>query len=202
MFKIALPLIFILGSILGFVFFVNPQYKIAKENDAKLEKVNDALKKAAELRQYRDKLMIERGKISNVDLDRITKMVPDGVENIGLIIEMNNIARNKGMELLNPTIGASVGVNANQAGNQGSQGLQSQDPALQTGLDTGPDGGTYGSLSMTFSVNTTYEKFIDFLQELERSLRLVDVTDIKFSAPDPETNRTNFDVTLKTYWLR
>lgn len=195
MFKIALPVIFILASIAGFVFYVNPEYKSAKKDNEKLIRVNDALKQANELRDLRDKLAEERKKISDQDLVRISRMIPDGVENIGLIIEMNNIARDKGMELLNPTIGPSVGGAAPAGGADAN-------PALATSLDVGPDGSNHGALEMSFGVNTTYEKFIDFLKELERSLRLVDVKEITFSAPDSKTGRTTFSVTIETYWLK
>lgn len=193
MFKIALPVIFILSSIAGFVFYVNPEYQKAKADNERLVRVNNALQQANELRDIRDKLAEERKKISDEDLVRITRMIPDGVENIGLIIEMNNIARDKGMELLNPTIGASVGT----AGAQGAQ-----NPALATGINIGPDGTNHGALTMSFGVNTTYEKFIDFLKELERSLRLVDVKEVSFAAPDAKTGRTTFNVTIETYWLK
>ncbi len=182
MFRVALPIIFILSSVGIFVFFTSPKYQETKTNSAQLEKITDALKKANQLRDIRDRLAEERKNISGDDLTRISKMLPDSVENIGLIIELNNIARDKGMELLNPSIdgGATTG----------------------SSVDIGPDNKKFGSLRMTFSVNTTYEKFIDFLKELERSLRLVDVTSVTFASPDPKTGRTNFGVTIQTYWLK
>lgn len=147
-----------------------------------LTKIGDALKKANELRDIRDRLAEERNGISEADLNRISKMLPDSVENIGLIIELNNIARDKGMELLNPSIDGG-----------GSSGAS---------VDIGPDNKKFGSLRMSFGVNTTYEKFIGFLKELEKTLRLVDVTNVNFSSPDPKTGRANFSVTIQTYWLK
>lgn len=182
MFRIILPIICIAGAVSIFVFFTNPKYQETKINSAQLDKLADALDKANQLRDIRDRLAEERRNIDPKDLNRITKMIPDSVENIGLIIELNNIARDKGMELLNPSIegGGSTGV----------------------ATDVGPDNKKFGSIRMTFSVNTTYEKFIDFLKELERSLRLVDVTNVSFSAPDSKTGRSNFGVTIQTYWLK
>ncbi len=188
--RIFLPILFLIASIGSFVFFTNPTYQEAKNNNASLARITDALKKANQLRDIRDKLAIERNNISDVDLNRITKMVPDSVENIGLIIELNNIARDKGMELLNPSIGGG-GTTAAPTAGSGSGGV-----------DIGPDNKKFGSLKMSFSVNTTYEKFIDFVQTLERSLRLVDVTSITFAAPDAKTGRSNFSVTIQTYWLK
>lgn len=155
-------------------------YKSTKAMSTELESISSALDKASQLRAIRDKLAIDRNKITELDLIRINKMLPDSVENIGLIIEMNNIARDKGMELLNPSI--------TDAGNSSSS--------------VGPDSKKYGSITMAFIVNTTYERFIEFIQELERSLRLVDVVQVGFGAADERTGRTNFSVTIQTYWLK
>lgn len=195
MFKILLPVIFILGSIGGFVFYVNPAYKTAKLNNEKLASINDALDKANQLSDLRDKLADERKKISPEDLDRIVKMVPDSVENIALIIYLNNIARDKGMDLLNPSFG---GGPSDASGQQAAVGAAT----TPSGLNIGPDGKSHGSMTLSFGVNTTYEKFIDFLKELERSLRLVEIKEVNFSAPNPDTGRTTFNVTLETYWLK
>ncbi len=182
MFRVALPIIFILSSVGIFVFFTNPKYQETKANNIELEKISGALKKANQLRDIRDRLTEERKNISETDLNRISKMIPDSVENIGLIIELNNIARDKGIELLNPSITGGATVD--------------------TAADIGPDNKKFGSLQMSFSVTTTYENFIEFLKELERSLRLVDVNSISFSAPDPKTGRSSFAVVIQTYWLK
>jgi hypothetical protein len=179
MFKILLPIIFIIGAIGSFVFYTKDLYSQTKLMNQELQSISGALDKATQLRVMRDKLAIERNSISPADLARINKMLPDGVENIGLIIEMNNIARDKGMELLSPSISEA-----------------SPDAGV------GPDSTKYGSIKMTFGVNTTYDKFMDFLKELERSLRLVDVMSISFGAPDEATGRSNFNLTIQTYWLK
>lgn len=179
MFKLLIPIIFILGSIASFMFYTNETYKETKLQNSELQNISGALDKAAQLRAIRDKLAFERNSITTADLIRINKMLPDSVENIGLLIEMNNIARDKGMDLVNPSIAESSGVS-----------------------DVGPDNTKYGSIKMTFGVNTTYEQFIDFLNTIENSLRIVDVMDISFGAPDDRLGRANFNLTIQTYWLK
>lgn len=180
MFKIILPVFMILASIASFIFYTNDKYKEAQVSNIKLEKISDALKKANQLQGVRDALGEKYKQIPAADLERLTRMLPNSVENIGLIIELNNIANDKGLELLSPSISES---SANSS-------------------IVGPDSKKYGSIGMTFSINSTYERFLDFLQELERSLRLVDVTNLSFTAPDAKTGRSNFSVTLQTYWLK
>lgn len=179
MFRIILPIIFILGSIASFVFYTKDTYSETKALNAELQSISGALDKATQLRAVRDKLAIERNSISKEDLARINKMLPDSVENIGLIIEMNNIAREKGIELLSPSISDVSDAGA-----------------------VGPDSKAYGSIKMTFGVSTTYDQFMSFLNELEQSLRLVDVVSLSFGAPDEKTGRANFNLTIQTYWLK
>ncbi len=186
MFKLLLPIFMILASIVGFFMFTKPMYIEAKENNAKLEQISSAMKKAQQLSDIRNRLTEKYNQIPKTDLERIKRMLPDSVENIGLIIEFNNIANAKGVELLNPSIsGGSIG------------------PAPTTGAAAlTSDGKKYGSIGMTFGVTTTYDKFIDFLNELENSLRLVDITSLTFNSPDERTGVTTFSVGLQTYWLK
>lgn len=172
----------ILASIVGFFMYTKPLYSEATVNNEQLQKVTDALNKAKQLSDIRNRLTEKYNKISPVDLDRIKKMLPDGVENIGLIIELNNIANSKGLELLNPAISGGGPTTSTTGG--------------------GSDTKKYGSITMSFSVTTTYDKFIDFLQELENSLRLVDVTNLTFSAPGDRDGAATFNVTFQTYWLK
>ena len=108
-------------------------------------------------------------------------MLPDAVDNVGLIIDMQNIAANRGMLLKGARVteGGAVG--------DAAQGL-------------GPDASKYGTITMTFVVNTTYENFSVFLKDLESSLRLLDVTSLSFSST--KEGRYDYSVTLQTYWLK
>ncbi len=112
-------------------------------------------------------------------------MIPDSVENIGLIIDLNNIANAKGVELLNPSISGGGGGGTPVAGSGASS-----------------DGKKYGSITLAFGVTTTYDKFLDFIKELENTLRLVDITGLSFPAPDEKTGISTFSITMQTYWLK
>ena len=64
----------------------------------------------------------------------------------------------------------------------------------------GADTSKYGTVGISFSVSATYEKFQDFLADLEKSLRLVEITDLSVSGNN--TGLYDFSVGLKTYWLK
>jgi hypothetical protein len=64
-------------------------------------------------------------------------------------------------------------------------------------IDVG--GNIYNSFLLSFAVTTSYENFLLFIQDLETSLRLVDVVNISFS--ESITNEYEFEVNVRTYWL-
>ena len=103
----------------------------------------------------------------------------DAVENVGLIIDINNIAAKYGMSIKNTRINGASSDKSNS---------------------TGPNSNKYGSITMSFVVSTTYENFLAFLSDLEASLRLVDVTSLSFSSA--QQGRYDYNITLQTYWLK
>lgn len=177
--RLFLPIVFILVSIGLFVGFTNPQYQAIKLRDAEQQKIQEANKKAAQLRAVRETLTQERNQISEIDIQKMKKLIPDGVENVGLIIDINNIAAKYGVNIKNTRV------------NEGS---------TNRGDVLGPDGTRYGSISLSFTINTSYENFLAFLRDLESSLRLVDVTTLAFAST--KDGKYDFNVTLQTYWLK
>ena len=70
---------------------------------------------------------------------------------------------------------------------------------LETGK-IGQDFSKYGTVGLSFSVNSSYDNFQNFLADLEKSLRLVDISDLSVAGND--TGIYDFSVGLKTYWLK
>lgn len=177
--KLLLPIIFILVSIGIFVGFVNPQYQNIKLRDVEQQKIQEANKKAAQLRAVRERLTEDRNQISEVDIQKLKKLLPDGVENVGLIIDINNIAAKYGVNIKNTRI---------------NEGSSSRGDVL------GPDATKYGSISLAFTITTSYDNFLAFLRDLEKSMRLVDVTSVSFVSN--KDDKYDFNITLQTYWLK
>lgn len=176
-----MPFIFIGASIAGFFLYTNPQYQAVKAEAASYKAIVEANAKAAELRAVREKLTGDRTKISEENVDKLVKMLPDGVENVGLIINIDDIAGKYGLKIKNTRVNeTSSRVTAAGA--------------------IGPDSTKYGTISMTFSITAPYSQFLVFLRDLESSQRLVDVTNLSFSASKVDTY--DFNVTIQTYWLK
>lgn len=181
--KILTQIFFIAATIAAFIFYINPTYALIQEKQAEFQRLDEANTKAAELRDKREKLIADRKKINNVQLDNLTKFLPDGVENVRLIIDVKYIA--------NKVISQDI---------KGAKVMGTAAKATGNGAVVSADGKKYGAIGLNFGVTTTYDKFILFLQSLEDNLRLVDVSDISFTAADGDNY--DFNVTLQTYWLK
>jgi Tfp pilus assembly protein PilO len=176
-----MPIIFIVAAIAGFFMYTNPKYQDLKAKMADYQKIIEANNKATTLRAVRQKLNDDRNRIPEVDVDKLTKMLPDSVENVGLIIDLDNIASKYGMRIRNTKIGD---ISATRGGN-GS---------------VGPDARKNGAITLSFSVTSSYDNFLIFLRDIESSVRLLDVTALTFSSA--KEGRYDFNITLQTYWLK
>jgi len=118
-------------------------------------------------------------------LARLQKLLPDTVDNVRLIIDMDEIAKRYGL-----TIG-NVRLDETKVTKSGAK----DSTATITGGESG-----YGTIPMGFSVTADYDTFLSFLEDLETSLRIIDITNIGLK---PGANNIySFDVSLKTYWLK
>lgn len=176
-----MPLIFILVSVGVFIFFVDPQYNEIKEINKTIEENRDLIELAEELRRERDTLQEQYNNISSQDREKLLKILPDTVDNVRLILDINNIAEDFGIAITN------IGVQGNEE-QQGGGSL------------TDKSGKNYGTIGITFSVSARYDVFKQFMQKLENSMRLVDIESFSVSTGDGVFY--NFNVSMNTYWLK
>lgn len=181
--RFILPIILIVVSIGLFVAYIDPQYQKVKVLSAQAAEYDDALSKAKELRTTRDQLLSKRNTFSTDNLNRIAHALPENVDNIRLIIDINNIASRHGLSL--KSISAAQVSDSSRTRNE---------------LAVGNSGDPLGSVTVNFVVGANYDTFLVFLHDLEHSLRLVDVESIEFASPVQGTD-TDYTVSLRTYWL-
>ena len=182
------PLILIIISVGVFFYFIDPQRleytklsEVKIENEKRLEDVKTLEKEFAVLQE-------KYKKISNEEKEKLNKVLPETVDNVRLILDINNIADNYGIVIRNINVsGGPIG--------------EEQENTQNTKRSTTENNNTaYGVISLGFSVVATYDVFKSFMQDLEKSLRVVDITD--FSVSTGEGEFYNYSVKLNTYWLR
>ncbi len=190
--NLILPLILIASSIAVFFGYVDPNYKgngTQNSSDyskagvvflqSELTKYSDILNSSTKIISQRDSLVAKKNTISDANTSRLERLLPNNIDNIRLIIEISKIAEGRSLTVKNVSVG---------------------DMAKTTSTNIGPDNSLYGTMSLKFTVNSSYNNFINFLQDLESNLRLLDITDISFTSTD--SGFYDFSISLNTYWLK
>ncbi|MCX6715966.1 MAG: hypothetical protein NT077_03035 [Candidatus Taylorbacteria bacterium] len=178
--------------------------------DANLVKVkNDqlalALNNAEEIIKSREAVVAQYTSISKEDRDKLDKMIPSAVDNIRLVIDLNNLAKSNQLSLTD--VKASIPSNSNKGfGSSGVKSSSSLPPPPTPGMSQGFAPSQYltepilDKVNITFKTTATYQQFIDFLQDIEMNLRIMDLSKLSIKVSDADTY--DFDVEFQTYWLR
>ncbi len=177
--KTILPIFLIVAGAGLFFGYISPTYTKISTVKAEASNYDQALQKSKELLSARDILVTKYNEnFSAEDLLRLERLVPDTVDNVRLVLDIDNIAARYGMVIKNVRVNTETEDKKN----------------------LGPDDEIFGSIMLTFSVNTSYPNFVQFIRDLENSLRLVDVVGISFKSTESSVN--DYEVTIQTYWLK
>ena len=99
-----MPIILIGIAASLFFMFTNPIYNDISILKTTLASYNEALDNSKALENERDKLTAKYNAINPDDLTKLQKLLPENVDNIRLILEIEQIAAPYGMTLTNPEI--------------------------------------------------------------------------------------------------
>jgi Tfp pilus assembly protein PilO len=154
------------------------QEKVASYDKALLASEAFA-KKEADLISQRDAIPVE-------SLDRFKVFLPDSVNNVKLILDLNELAKSSGVTITNFVVKDAAISSTPQNNSQSSLSLESTEP-----ID---------SLDISIAATGTYDSFRVFLGAAEKSLRLLDVVDI--GVRNSTTGVYTYEITFRLYWLR
>ncbi len=213
-----MPIILIGISIAVFFAFFNPIYNNIGKLRAQVASYDEALKNSKKLENERDKLTAKKNAIDAENLAKLKKLLPENIDNIRLILEIEKIASPYGMVLkdvkYNPTSKDKKDVGSE------STGVAQGDGAVQSAPKD------YGVWDLEFSTMGTYNNFLSFIRDLENNLRIVDISAIDFSSNTGTGTGTGtgasagasggssstsssssagfykYDFKIKTYWLK
>lgn len=160
------------------------------ETKAAIKNDEQALAAADEYKAKQNTLASARNAIDPENLARISTFLPDSVDNVGLILDINALAARSGLSLSN------IDVVANDASaartNTKAPPPAAALPVARTNL--------VGSVDISLSAIGAYTALQSFLIGIEKSARLLDVRDIVVKGSD--TGIYNYQMTLRLYWLR
>lgn len=183
-----------------FFFYTKPTYDSVRSIGAQVDQYDAALDKASELQQLKQSLLSRYNAFNSNDLDRLRRFLPDHVDNVRLILDLDSLAGRYRLGLQNVDVSGSSGASSAKS---------------QTALGAiAASGQKYDSLTLKFTTHGTYTAFLQFITDLESSLRVVDLVSLSISSNTPGTSgpsgakqtvgepQYTYDVTLRTYWLK
>lgn len=171
-----LSLIIAIGVFFG---YVSPTWNgsIATLSSA-IASDNQALTAANNYAARENQLASAENAIDPANLAKLDAFLPNSVDNVGLILDLNALAARSGLSL------ANVDVTNPQTASQSAGAPESP----------------VGSVDLTLSAVGTYAALGQFLSGVEASARLLDVRDLTVKGSD--TGVYSYQMKLRLYWLR
>lgn len=184
-----LLLLIIAVSVGVFVTFIVPRYKQVQVMRSDVASFDSRLATAQRLKQSREELIARYNSITKTDLDNLKVLLPDTVDNIRLIIQLDSLATKNGMSSLR---GVEYDTSKTEVQNKPDTPQTTQKP--------------YGEFTMSFTTTGQYKNFLSFVSDLEQNLRLVDISSVQFNlaenSKDSLGSSLSYKITIKTYWLK
>jgi len=179
--RFVLSIIMIIAALGAIFFFIAPRVSGISELRASEHEFTVALDNARRLDETRQQLLDRYNAFNADDLKRLKVMLPGNIDNVKLIIELDALASQYGLPLQNISVEEDKTAQDVQVIEQG--------------------GGDYGKVQLKFSVRGPYVQFVDFIDSLEHSLRIIDVRNLTFQATE-RTDVYQYNLDIETYWLK
>lgn len=193
-----IPIILICASIAGFIFYVMPMYSEVNTLRTDVASYDQALSNSKDLQETRDNLIASYKVIPKEDKDRLNRFLPNTVNNIELILEIQHIASKHNLSIKNISFVPPTAESA-----------ESPETTKTTKNTKSQSASNFGTFDLDFKTRSDYATFKLFMADLEQNLRLIDIVSVSFTVPeatikDPtfDPNLYDFSLKIKTYWLK
>lgn len=192
--KIIISILALVVAAALFIGYTRPTYERIQAVQDDITQFDQALEKSRELQELKRGLLSRYNTFTENDLSRLNRLLPDHVDNVRLVLDLDNLASRYGMAVQNVLI---------------SRGTEEEQVATVLGA-LGTQSSKYDSLNMQFATVGTYSNFVRFLEDLEASLRIVDLVGLTIeptTITDEDGNELEeplyeYNVAIRTYWLK
>ena len=202
------PILIFIASIGLFVGYTLPSYHKINNLKSGEQSYDTAIDNSIKYRQTKESLASQYSQIGQSDIDRLKKMLPDTLDNVRLVIDLEKIANESSLVFKNVQYNAEL----NKKEKNQESGVQSPHGSVlpsanSVDVATPADAMPYGVALITFTVQGPYENFLTFLAKAESSLRIIDVTSVAFASNDTvdvkkAIDEYDYNITIRTYWLK
>ncbi len=198
--KIFFPISIVTISVIIFFVVINPLYNNIKSLKNDVSTYNNALNSSTNLQKRRNSLLEKYRNISQKNKNRLDDFLPNTVNNIKFILEIERIANLHGMPLTDIKFEDRQNENSNNV-SLGSKMVISNNISNSK---------SYGVFPVEFITEGSYNSFILFLKDIEHNLRIMDIKSISFAVPNSAVkignginpNIYSYKLNIQTYWLK
>jgi Tfp pilus assembly protein PilO len=182
-----LPLLALMISVGIFFAYIKPTWSgpIADTKTA-IAQNDSALKAAKKYNETKNALASEYNSIDQEALARLSTFLPDSVNNVSLILDINALAARSGLSLSSIDVISNSGDSTKNTAPNSTLPVSRADPV--------------GSIDLSLTATGTYNALQEFLVGIEKSARLLDVLDIIVSGSN--VGVYTYKMTVRLYWLR
>ena len=185
-----LPIFALIVAIGIFFAYVNPTWSGSiASTKAAIAADDQALDAARTYISQPAQLTEEKSSIDQASLARLSIFLPDAVDNVGLILDLNTLAARSGVSLSNIDV-----IKGGKSGTRGSATTDEIGSLPVSGISP------VDSVDLSLSAVGTYSAFQAFMAGIEKSLRLLDVQDLVVKGSD--TGVYTYQMHIRFYWLR
>ncbi|KKS16202.1 MAG: hypothetical protein UU71_C0006G0008 [Parcubacteria group bacterium GW2011_GWB1_41_6] len=188
MVKVIIVFVFLLAAILIFGLWTVPLVGKIKDLRNQKSEVENVLVNSRQIRNLRDDLIGKYNNIASLDLERLKKLLPTKTNDGGLIVQFDNLTRSRGLIL------KSLAVTEKESPQNKAPAFALSETSPKEKQETG-----YQEAELNFKVAGSYENLLAFLGDLEKSLRMIDIDSIVFSAGNKDIYE--FNIKARTYVL-
>ena len=135
--KFLTPIILVIVAVGLFFFYIDPQWQKMKVLQATNAEYNNAIDQSNKLLKVRDSLLAKYNSFRPEDLTRLEKLLPNNIDNVRLIIDINSITSKYGASIKNVKL-STPSAEADVTNNSG-----------------------YRTMVLSFGVSTSYNNFLN-----------------------------------------
>lgn len=182
-----IPLFALMVAAAIFFIYVRPTWSVSiAATKAAIASNDQALVAASTYTARQNTLASARNAIDPADLERLAIFLPDSVDNVGLILNLNALAARSGLSISNIDVTKNAVTSFAGSPTQGALPTAGANPT--------------GSIDLSLSAVGTYAALQAFLIGVEKSARLLDIQEITVKGSD--TGVYNYQMKLRIFWLR
>ncbi len=193
MFKALTPIFAFIIAIGLVLTYVKPTFQAIGATQDEAKEYENAITRVQELRTELQRKIDQKKSFTPSQLERLEAMIPDNADEVSTILDIDTLARAHAMSV------SGISVTGEEASGSAQE---TENVAVDPNMKMIPTGSTegipeYSSKEISFTLSGTYNDLRSFMDALEKSLVLYDITKMEFGASEGDT--ATFSMAIRTY---